>query len=195
METLNSQMGKFISCGVQHLCCWQYLGDMLTYSSFNHSLSHVTFMVVKSMESLVVTGCNDGLIYLWRDEKLLVKNFTHRSTIRALLLGDKVIYSGGMDSMVVKSEVIESEGETFLEVQKKLDLTQVCPNLLSPRDSYPIEYDIQSLALNEKDDILYVGTRSGTIWQADMKGVDTWEQILCAHDNEQMSYVCFDAQN
>lgn len=147
------------------------------------------------MESLVVTGCNDGLIYLWRDEKLLVKNFTHRSTIRALLLGDKVIYSGGMDSMVVKSEVIESEGETFLEVQKKLDLTQVCPNLLSPRDSYPIEYDIQSLALNEKDDILYVGTRSGTIWQADMKGVDTWEQILCAHDNEQMSYVCFDAQN
>lgn len=51
---------QFVSCGVQHLGYWSYIADTLVCSCVQLSLPqlrNVTFMAVKTVQDLIITGC------------------------------------------------------------------------------------------------------------------------------------------
>ena len=57
-------------------------------------------MVVRCFRDCIVTACENGCIYLWRDYNLIVKKEVHNATIRTLLIYNDLIYSAGMDAIV-----------------------------------------------------------------------------------------------
>lgn len=63
-------------------------------------------MVVRTQGNIVVTGCEQGMIYLWKNFRLIQEFALHSATIRALLISNDRIYSGGMDSTIVVSQLV-----------------------------------------------------------------------------------------
>ena len=89
---------------------------------FNNLPAQCSFQVINHFkEEYVLTGCDKGSIYLWRDRVLSQQLKVQTGPIRSLevIVESSTIISGGMDSHVYICKL--EEDEIYLESSKSLN--------------------------------------------------------------------------
>lgn len=74
-------------------------------------------MTVRASDSIVITGCESGVIYLWSNFQLCYELPLHSAGIHSLVVCGDLIFSAGMDSTVHLTQIIHEESELALKAK------------------------------------------------------------------------------
>lgn len=224
---------KFVTCGVQHMALWQLNGNVLSYQHFElknppsvidfnktmmdqeedeedqNALLKVIFITLIFVREVLITGGNDGYLYIWDEKKLQIKiKFNAHPSHPILTLhttkdSDQFV-SGGMDGKVLiwKLSVIGSESSYNLETMYQFDVT-FNSHVKAPHIRNP-EVHIQSVCIGSK--YILAGTRTGDIYElirpddTEMKSFNKSSQFVVkprfnSHDQEVPKSIKFSANS
>jgi len=108
----------FVSCGYRHILFWTMLGGRLRKSygdlcSRGLITNHYSLEFVRD---LLVSGTEEGYLYIWKDSKLLSIHHAHSGPVLSLSsssqgAGGPVVVSGGADRVVKTWRIFEDTEE------------------------------------------------------------------------------------
>ena len=163
LEMYPNSLFQFVTCGMQHMAVWQLRGDKLEYQNMEIEYPEdvaekmdessqelrVDFMTLIFVNETIISGGNDGYLYVWDFNKIVKQQNAHpKSQVLSLYttLGSNMFVSGGKDGKVVIWELGSQEYSYILEKFYEYDIKLTRP--MEVPDSP--EFHIQSVCIGNK---------------------------------------------
>ncbi|CAD8183513.1 unnamed protein product [Paramecium pentaurelia] len=189
LEFYPNSVFRFVTCGVQHMSCWQFAGGSLTFQAMEienpkdlvelvenqndeqegvqdneqeQDALRITFLTVIFVQDAIITAGEDGFIYVWDDKKINKKQKAHPDQPIFCLYTSKdssMFVSGGMDGRVILWSLSKSE---YSYVVEKIYEYSIANEQLQKVGLNP-NLHVQSVCIGQN--YILAGTRSGDIYE------------------------------
>ncbi|CAG9335031.1 unnamed protein product [Blepharisma stoltei] len=192
---------EIITCGIQHLVNWRLNGTHLEQYSAHLTTEtedyQVAFLTAAIMSEVLVTGADDGKVYIWKDEKLVKRVAGHEGCIYSIDTCEELslITTGGQDGHIVVWKLTVKQS-TFgylaqLDSLREYSLNDPASNALS--------YGIQSLCIGPVSEgvsfKVLIGTQNGDIYELSYESnsdYDSLNRLLKSSDNQSIRSMSCD---
>lgn len=123
---------------------------------------YATFLSCVFLNDTLITGADDGHLYIWEHERIVRRVFAHEGSIYALDCNSKLgfLVSGGIEGIVVLWRLL-IEPRSNIKSLDKLKVFNLRQNTEIQRAVMNPEFNVQSVCLGFNR--LVVGMRSGSI--------------------------------
>ena len=192
---------QIVTCGVQHLMFWKLNSDKLEYYSAQLSADSedvkVAFLNCLQVNEVLLTGGDDGKIYIWREEKLLKRVSGHERCVLSMDANEDLglVTTGGLDGHIAvwKLTVKQSTFGYYAQLDCLREYSLQDPEVDS------VCYSVQSLCMGsvvENSFSILIGIQSGDIYELNYEedsDNDTLAKVLKSIDAEVLCSISCDA--